>query len=772
MGKKHRKKREPSQQNGNRNASDAAREGAQCAPHELPQFRRVLLVMLGLVAVTLFIYYQVRHFEFTGWDDPLYVVQNAEVSRGLTWHGVQWAFTTGHAANWHPLTWLSLMLDVQLFGVSPGSIHFTSVLLHMLNSLLLFWVLYRMTFAWGLSAFVAGLFAAHPLHVESVAWVAERKDVLSACFLLLTLWGYLAYVRRTAIKRYFLVLLLFVLALMAKPMAVTLPALLLVFDFWPLKRATLKRGQGRKWLQLIREKLPLAIVAVIASVVTLVVQHHGKAMASSEVFPFGARVSNACVSCAMYLIQMLWPGNLSPFYPFHPWPIWAISCSILGLAGISFLAFRNAESHPYFIAGWSWYLVTLLPVIGLIQVGDQSRADRYTYVPLIGIFIAIAWGASAKVPRRRIFETALPVVGCAIIGGLALPAASQAGYWRNSLVLWEHALATTAGNVHANVNYGFALMDKGDVSGAIAHYKEALRIDPNFAEAHNALGVALLRQNQVMEASRHFQLALRIKPDFADAQGNMGIVLMRQGRHEKAVSYFKQALAAKPEDAKLHLDFGLALAEMGEQDEASGHFSEAIRINPDFVEPRIQLGNILLMQGDADKAMGCYREAIRIKPDSADAHTNLGVGLIGRGRLQEAALECGEALRLNSESPEAHLCMGNVFARTGRDSEAVDQFEQAIRIKPAYAEAHNNLATLLINKMRDKEALVHLSEAIKARPDYVEALDNMAIALINTGHAREALPYLQKVLRLQPDNPGARENLKTALARQKQEKPR
>jgi tetratricopeptide (TPR) repeat protein len=767
MKKKREKRKDQSRKEGGRNASAAASGVSRDDARSDPQIRIVLLVMLGLVAVNLFIYYQARHFEFTGWDDPLYVTQNSEVSDGLSWQGVHWAFTTGHAANWHPLTWLSLMLDVQVFGVSPGPIHFMNVLFHIVNSLLLFWILYRMTLAPGLSAFVAGLFAAHPLHVESVAWVAERKDVLSTCLLLLTLWVYLLYVRRTGSKRYLLILLLFALALMAKPMVITLPVLLLLLDFWPLGRASLRPGQGRIWLQLIREKLPLALMALMASIVTLVVQRHGGAMASSEVFPFGARISNACVSYAMYLIKMIWPSGLSAFYPFHTWPAWAVICSILGAIGVSYLAIRNAERHPYFIAGWSWYLVTLVPVIGLIQVGDQARADRYTYVPLIGIFIAIAWSASAITHYSGIFKKAAPVVGCAIVGILALPAASQAGYWKNSLVLWQHALETTTGNVHANVNYGSALMDEGAVSGAIAHYNEALRIDPNFAEAHNALGAALLEQNRVLEAGRHIEQALRIKPDFADAQGNMGIVLMRQGRGEEAVSYFKRALAAKPDDAKLHQDFGLALAEMGKLDEAIGNFSEACRIRPDFAEPRIQLGNIFLMQGDADKAISYYKEALRIKPDSADAHTNLGVGLMDQGHLQEAALECKEALRLNSESPEAHLCLGNVFARTGRESEAIDQYEQAIRIKPAYAEAHNNLATLLINNMRDKEALVHLNEALKVKPDYVEALNNLAIALINTGHVREAIPCLQKVLRLQPDNLGAKETLRIALTRQK-----
>jgi Tfp pilus assembly protein PilF len=768
MKRKRQKGKEKSPREEGRNPSIVAIEAPLPDARWHSQRRSVLLIMVVLVAVNLFIYYQVRHFEFTGWDDPLYVTQNSEVSQGLSWEGLRWSFSTGHAANWHPLTWISLMLDVQLFGIAPGPIHFTNVLFHIVNSLLLFWVLYRMTLALGLSAFVAGLFAAHPLHVESVAWVAERKDVLSTFLLLLTFWAYRRYVERPAPKRYWSVFLLFALALMAKPMVVTLPVLLLLLlDFWPLRRASFKEGQRRIWLQLIREKLPLAGLAIIASLVTLVVQRHGGAIASSEVFPFGARVSNAFVSYILYLIKMIWPTGLSAFYPFHLWPAWAVVSSVLGLTGISFLAFRMAERHPYFIVGWSWYLVTLVPVIGLIQVGDQARADRYTYVPSIGLFAAVAFSASAKVPHRGIFKIASPILGCLVVVVLALPAASQAACWKNSLILWQHALSTTTRNVHANVNYGFALMDKGEVSEAIAHYNEALQIDPNFAEAHNALGVALLERKQVIEAGRHFEQALRIKPGFSDARGNMGIALMRQGKQEEAVPYFRRALAAEPDDAQLHQNFGLALAQMGKPSEAMAHFLEAIRIKPDFAEPRTQLGNIFLMQGNTDKAIGYYREAIRIKPDQADAHTNLGIGLMDKGLIQEAAQECQEAVRLNPELPEAHLCLGNVFAGTGRESEAINQFEQALRVRPAYPEAHNNLAIILINRKRDQEALIHLREALKANPDYVDALDNLAIALINTGHVREAIPDLQKGLRLKPDNPVAKEALKIALAHNK-----
>jgi protein O-mannosyl-transferase len=732
MGKKHKKGREQIAINADRNISDAATAG-QHQVIERSQLRNALLVMFGLVVINLFIYAQVRNFEFIGWDDPLYVTQNAEVMKGLSWQGTQWAFATGHAANWHPLTWLSLMLDVQLFGISPGHIHFTNLLFHVANSLLLFWVLFRMTSAVGLSAFVSGLFAVHPLHVESVAWVAERKDVLSAFLLLLTIWAYIAYVRKPGPTQYSLVHVLFALALLAKPMAITLPVMLLLLDVWPLGRAVPGKGQWAAWWPLMREKLWLVLMAIAVSAVTLAVQRHGGTMAGFEAFPLGARVSNAFVSYGAYLGKMLWPCSLSAFYPFQLLPGWAAAGCVLGLIGISFLAIRSAARAPCFLMGWSWYLVTLLPVIGLIQVGDQGRADRYTYLPLIGIFIAIAWGAHTVLRHRHVLKIVSGLIACAVICVFAVMARSQAGCWKNAMSLWRQALESTTRNVHANVNFGFALMDRGEVSKAIVHYSEALRIDPNFAEAHNALGVALLRQDQVIDAGRHFAQALRIKPAFWEATGNMGTVLARQGKSEEAVSFFARALGAKPGDAQLHHNMGLALAEMGKASEAIAHFSEAAKIKPDFAEPHVQLGNILLRQGELDRAFEHYREAIRIKPGSTDARINLGIGLMNKGLDQEAAAECTEALRLNPELPEAHNC----------------------------------LATILINKMQDKEALAHLTEAVRIRPDYVDALSNLAIALINTGHEREAIPHLQKVLRIQPDNPQAKEALKIALARQK-----
>jgi protein O-mannosyl-transferase len=730
-------------------------------------WRAVLLVVLVLIGLNLFIYVQVRHFEFLGWDDPLYVTQNTEVMKGFSWQGVGWALTTGHAANWHPLTWLSLMLDVQLFGVSPGPIHFINVIFHIINSLLFFWVLFRLTSSLSLSAIVAGLFAAHPLHVESVAWIAERKDVLSSCFLLLTILAYTAYLRRPVSKRYFLVHALFALALMAKPMVISLPVLLLLLDYWPLRRASLQKGQGKIWLQLAREKLPLAIMAVTVSAVTITVQQLGGAVGSLAVVPFGTRVFNACISYVGYLAQMLWPIQLSAFYPFHPLHAWAVIGSILVLTAISFMAIRIATSHPYVLVGWAWYLLSLIPVIGLIQVGDQARADRYTYLPLTGIFIAIVWSAFNIFRGRKVCQLISAIFGCAVISTLAFLAQYQTGFWRNATTLWQHALETTTDNDHASVNLGMALMEKGAISEAIKHYNEALRIYPGFAEAHNALGVAFLRQNRISEATHHFESALRTRPAFWEAQGNMGAVLARQGKPEEAIFYFRQALAARPADAQLHHQYGLALLEMGKQSEAVAHFSESILLKPDFAEPHIQLGNILLNNGRMDEALDHYREAIRLKPGSEDAYTNIGIGLMNKGLFREAEERCAEALHLNPSLAEAHNCLGIIFARTGREKEAMDQYQLAIRLKPDYAEARNHLATVLINRMRDREALVLLAEAVKIRPDYVDALCNLATALINTGHQREAIPHLQRVLLIQPDNSRAKGMLTIALARQR-----
>ena len=484
----------------------SARNHASPPPQSLPIPNRTLSgpalwLSLALILANLVAYAPVWHYGFVNYDDPGYISDNPHVAAGLTAQDVWWAFTTGFFANWHPLTWLSHMLDVELFGMNPGPHHFTSVLLHIANTLLLFWLLHRITGALGRSAFVAGLFAVHPLHVESVAWLSERKDVLSTLFGLLTIWAYVEYVRRHGLRRYLVVLLLFALSLMAKPMLVTLPFVLLLLDFWPLGRVSLeaidpgRSGWAALWdrrsivLRLVLEKLPLLALTIVSSVITFVVQQRGGTMLQLGVLPWNRRVGNALLAYFSYIGKTLWPTRLAALYPFRSSPGWEVAAAILGLIGVSVTVIWDGRRHPYLPVGWLWYVGTLVPVIGLIQVGQQSMADRYSYIPLIGLFVIVAWGIPDLLARWPYRSTALPMAAVFVILACMIAARGQVLYWRNSIALWERTLEVTDENPVAHNNLAAALLVQGRTGQAIAHFSEALRIRPDYAEAHRNMGL-------------------------------------------------------------------------------------------------------------------------------------------------------------------------------------------------------------------------------------------------------------------------------------------
>jgi len=530
-------------------------------------------ISLALIAITLIVYAPVRHYGFLTWDDTLYVTENPDVLRGLTWHGVGWAFTTGYAWNWHPLTLLSHMLDVEFYGLDAGMHHLTNVLLHVANTLLLFGLLHRMTGLVARSAFVAALFGVHPLHVESVAWVAERKDVLSTFFWMLTLWGYALYVRRPSGGRYAAVLFLFALGLAAKPMLVTLPFVLLLLDVWPLGRAT----AGRR---LVWEKLPLLALATAASVVTFLVQQRGGTVTDIESLPLGLRLQNVLVSYAAYVGMTLWPARLAAFYPYPAsFPAWQVVGAFGLLVATSLLAWV-VRRHGYLPVGWLWYLGTLVPVIGFVQVGNQALADRYMYVPLVGLLLVVAWGVPdvlARWPGRRLV---LPIGAGLVIAACMVRARAQVGHWRDDATLWEHALAVTSGNHVAHNSVGNLLMRQGKVDEAAAHYLEALRARPGFSLAHNNLGVALAAQGRFGDALDHYAEALRLDPGYADAHHNMGLALAKLGRGEEALVQLEEAVRLKPNGAEFHRVLGVMLAAQGRTAEAIAHYREALRLDP------------------------------------------------------------------------------------------------------------------------------------------------------------------------------------------------
>ncbi len=572
--------------------------------------RQRVLYLLILVAATLLVYAQVRHFEFINYDDTEYITDNINISQGVTLEGIIWAFTTVHAGNWHPLTWLSHMTDVSLFGMDAGGHHVMNLVFHLFNTVLVFLVLAKMTDAVPKSFVVAALFALHPLHVESVAWVSERKDLLSTFFWMLTIGAYGWYAAVPSIRRYLPMAACLGLGLMSKPMVVTLPFILLLLDYWPLQRiqwSNRKRSANGKRtvvFGLIREKMPLFALSALSAMVTVYAQASGGAVKDLDIFPPLVRIANAVVAYAAYLLKMIWPTDLAVFYP-HPGmpPAWQIAGAVFLLAGITFIALARGKKQPYLIVGWLWYLGTLVPVIGLVQVGMQSMADRYTYIPLIGIFIMLVWGL-ADVARRWRMPAAVPVLAAGMVilvsGGLTW---KQTGYWKNSEVLFRRALVVTEDNF-------------------VIHYN---------------LANVLARRDNSAEAIFHYRQTLRIKPGFSDAHINMGNTFSLLENNEDAVRHYRTALKFQPENAKLHVNLAMALEKTDDPDKALEHYLEAIRIDPDNEDTRYRAGNIFFQAGKASKAAKQYEEAIRIDPNFAEAHYNLGVVLFQQKKFSNAA---------------------------------------------------------------------------------------------------------------------------------------
>jgi tetratricopeptide (TPR) repeat protein len=591
----------------------------------------VIFAYFVLILSTLLVFWQVRNFDFVNYDDRDYVYENPHVLNGLTRNGVIWAFSTNQSANWHPLTWLSHMLDCQLFraaslpgGTNPGRMHLMNLILHLANTLLLFAVLRKMTGALWPSAFVAAAFALHPMHVESVAWIAERKDVLSTLFLLLTLAAYVSYVRRPGLVRYVLALLLFALGLLAKPMLVTLPALLLLLDYWPLNRfATPVRDAFRRKgkpqskilnsqfsiLNLIFEKIPFIALTVISCVITFLVQLSGSAVAHIDILPLKVRIANAFLSYARYIGKLFWPQNLAVFYPFDADSVtfWQAAMCVLLLLVISILVIRFGRNRRYLPVGWFWFVGTLVPVIGIVQVGLQGFADRYTYIPYIGLFIMIAWGLPellSKWPQRKIALGLSMVIVLTILG---ICTYQQVSYWNNSFTLFSHAIKVTQNNYIAYNNLGVVCDVTGRYQEAIENYKQAVKINPDYSEAYYNLGLACGKLGRRQEEVDAYKQAIRIKPDYAKAYCNLGVACDALDRRQEAIEAYKQAIRIKPDYAAAYLNLGVTYYRLGRYKDAVEPYKQAIKIQPDFVVAHYNLGVAYFVLGDKNSALEEYK---------------------------------------------------------------------------------------------------------------------------------------------------------------------
>ncbi len=603
---------------------------------------RFFLISICLVAAIIAVYWPVYKYEFVRYDDDTYVTENANIRSGLNRESFCWAFTAGYASNWHPVTWLSHALDYQLFGDWAGGHHLINVLFHIANTLILFCVLVRMTGAIWPGAFVAAAFALHPLHVESVAWVAERKDVLSTLFWMLTMWVYVRYVENPKPWRYLTAVVLFVLGLMAKPMLVTVPFVLLLLDFWPLQRKISYR--------LLVEKIPFFIFSFASCVVTFLVQRSSGAIATVESFGLGTRINNAIVSYVSYIVKMIWPSGLAVLYP-HPGgglsKTEVIVCGLVLLL-ISICFIYPARRHRFLAVGWLWYLGTLVPVIGLVQVGLQAMADRYTYVTLTGLFIIIAWSAKEFVPKWRYRNVILTLSAAVVVVGWAITASRQVRCWKNSLTLFEHTLQVTENNHIILSNYATYLSNLGRFDESIEQFNKLLKIKPNLAEAHNNFGSALLKTDRTQQAVEHFRLAIKYKPNFPKAYYNLGNALQKQGRAEEAVSYYKQATEIKPDFVDAYLNLAMIFNELE-------RFGEAIE--------------------------SC-KKVLELEPNNVIAHGYLGLGLAGAGKTDEAIEEIRFVLKARPDDVEMYRNLGILLERKGEPAEAIKSYRAALQIDP------------------------------------------------------------------------------------------
>ena len=700
------------------------------------------LIYLLIPLITIAAFWGIHNYEFINLDDPAYVTSNPNVQAGLTAKAVRWAFTQSHAGYWHPVTWLSHMVDCGLYGLNPGGHHVTNLLIHILSSLVLFWILKTTTRALWPSAFVAFVFAIHPLRIESVVWIAERKDVLCALFFLLTIAAYVLYCRRPGFLRYAAVFILYGFGLMSKPMAVTLPFVLLLLDYWPLERWLMneaiparKSKSAKKDVKkfsfsyLIVEKTPLFALTAVSSIIAFIVQRQAGAMETSEPLSLSIRLANAFISCLTYLQKTFWPNPLAPFYP-HPGQALSMTHAIASavvLLAITALIVRFSKTHKYAAVGWFWFIGMLVPVIGLVQVGDQAYADRFTYLPITGLFILIAWSVPPLLAKWRFKNAVLAASSAAIIAALSLVTYFQQHYWRDSITLFEHAIKVTEGNYVAHFGLADPLRAKGRLEEAMNHAAQCLALRPNHKGALNSMGLALIDAGRNDEAIGYFERALKVQPDSQEARINLGIALAKMGNYDEAIVHYQDViqkynapaarynlayalrrkgdydgaireykifLQSDPSNALVHYAIGFMFAEQGKGDESAAYLQKATEIKPDFLEAHESLGRLFAAQRKFDRAIRHFSEALRIAPGVAELHFNLGYVYAAQGQLELAAMEYETVIGMQPNNYIAHDHLGTVLAKLGRAQEALQHFRYALKINPDYTEARINLQSL------------------------------------------------------------------------------
>jgi len=668
----------------------------------------LFFVSAVLTAATIVAYEPARHNGFVGYDDNWYVYNNNYIKNGLTRNSVAWAFSfanqVGQTGNWHPLTSLSHILDVEFFGLEPAGHHFTSIGLHAVNAILLFLVLQYMTSKTWRSAFVAALFALHPLHVESVAWVSERKDVLSMLFWLLTMLSYAWYARKPNISRYMVTLVCFALGLMAKPMVVTLPFVLLLIDYWPLERirnpffssfsvpsVSLRRDSAKGFvssvaknsvaqfsvLKLVFEKIPFFALSAVVCVITQIAQQSTWAVATQENLPLKARLLNVPVSYATYIEKTFWPANLAVFYPHRglDTSMWLAVASLVLLVIVTIVALYFWRTRKYLLMGWLWFFGTLIPVIGFVQVGRQALADRYTYIPLTGLFIIIVWGVCDLLESIRYRKIVLSLTAAAVLLPLGVLSWRQMGFWRDDITLYKRATEVVPDNWWAEQLLGNAYAQQGRYEEAANSYKDSLRILPDSFEIINDLGYALLRQNKLDEAIELYQKTLPELPNISVdpltlVPNTVTSPRPESGKMDAIIRCYTEA----------HFNMGEAFSRLERDDEAIKHYAEAIRIKPDFLEARKALAKALIMQGRADFAIEQLEKCLELAPDSVDIRATLATVLLSQNRIDESILQASESMQLQPDSPMGFYMLARVYQKQGKTADAIEAFGKAAEL--------------------------------------------------------------------------------------------
>ena len=703
------------------------------------QLFAVICLMLALV--TLVVYWPITRHDFTNFDDDGYITGNPHVNSGLSWPNILWGFEHINAGYWIPLTWISHMVDCQLYGLNPGGHHLTNLLFHLTNTLLLFLLLNELTGALWRSAFVAALFAWHPLHVESVAWACERKDVLSAFFWMLTLLAYARYVRcvtsgtcqvtrkdsasspvtRHPSLYYSLALLFFACGLMSKPMVVTLPFVLLLLDFWPLERFSVQRSEVsvQNMARLILEKIPFFTLAAAGSGVVFFTQKVGGAV-SADTFSF--RLANVFWAYVRYISKIFWPVDLAVIYPFQSQGLVALAVvAALLLAMCSGTFIFMARRRPYLLAGWFWFLGTLVPAIGIVQVGSQSMADRFTYVPSIGFFILVVWSVNDILILTPHKQKIAALLGTAALVGCLAITSIQIKYWRSSITLFRHALAVTRDNYIACACLGQALDAIGQEDEALTLCTNAVRIKPNYPPGQFFLGMVLLKKGKSEEALSHLSAAVRLAPFDTTMHYNFGKVLLDFDRPQEAAACFITTLDNNPDFPAAHNGLGKAYWKQGKLDQATNQLSRAVTLEPDNPQFHYDFGTVLLANSNVDEAIAQFSEALRLKPDFADAHGNLAVAFIRQGRAREALSHFSEAVRLQPNDPDRRFNLGLARLDNHQPAEAAFQFSEELRLTPNETKAHYRLAQALQQQNKLAGAVEHYREALRLTPEFPEA---------------------------------------------------